>query len=105
MMTDVILNRMKLPKRMVLMPFFTILFYMFLTFIIYAIKNVWVYPFLDWNQGPKAAIWYFAIAISVVVIYFFMIGIHLVRNWIAKILDNESDRETIHFQETRSTMV
>lgn len=78
---------------------------MYIHIISIASKNVWVYPFLDWNQGPKAAIWYFAIAISVVVIYFFMIGIHLVRNWIAKILDNESDRETIHFQETRSTMV
>ncbi|KAG2228422.1 hypothetical protein INT48_005372 [Thamnidium elegans] len=97
MMMDVIFNRMQLPNRMVLFVFFTVLFYMFLAFVIYATENVWVYPFLDWSQGPRTAIWYFVVAILVVVIYFIMVGIHLLRDWIARKLGklDQSDRVSI----------
>ncbi|KAI9354009.1 hypothetical protein BD770DRAFT_392906 [Pilaira anomala] len=80
---EVIFNRMRLPIRMILPVFFTVLLYMFLAFIIFASKHVWVYSFLAWDQGPKAALWYFVVAIMIVVIFFVMLLIHLLRDYLA----------------------
>ena len=44
----------------------------------------WVYPFLNWSQGPTTAIWYFVVAIIVVVAFFIMILIHWIRDFIAR---------------------
>jgi flagellar biosynthesis/type III secretory pathway M-ring protein FliF/YscJ len=44
----------------------------------------WVYPFLDWSQGPPTAIWYFVVAIIVVVAFFIMILVHWIRDLIAR---------------------
>lgn len=43
-----------------------------------------MYPFLNWSQGPIAAVWYFMVAIITVVAYFIMVLIHFVRDWIAQ---------------------
>ncbi|KAI8970081.1 hypothetical protein BDF20DRAFT_915945 [Mycotypha africana] len=83
MLFDVIFNRMKLPIRLIVFVLLTVLFYMFLTFIIHATAGFWVYPFLDWQQGPKAAIWYFVVAIVVVVSFFIMKIVHSIRDYIA----------------------
>ncbi|KAG0326990.1 hypothetical protein BG000_001170, partial [Podila horticola] len=40
------------------------LFYMFLTFVVHKTQGTWVYPFLNWDQGPKAAIYYIGICIG-----------------------------------------
>lgn len=45
--------------------------------------HTWVYPFLSWDQGPSAAIWYFLVAALVIVFFFFMISVHLLRDWVA----------------------
>ncbi|CAO0799325.1 unnamed protein product [Mucor circinelloides] len=84
MIIDVIFNRIKIPIRLVLFVFFTVVFYMFLAFIIFASTGRWVYPFLDWSQGPPTAIWYFVVAIIVVVSFFIMILIHWIRDVIAR---------------------
>jgi hypothetical protein len=39
---------------------------------------------LDWSQGPKAAIWYFVVAIVVVLAFFFMVLVHMLRDWIVR---------------------
>ncbi|KAK4520717.1 uncharacterized protein ATC70_006596 [Mucor velutinosus] len=84
MITDVIFNRIKIPIRLVLPVFFTVIFYMFLAFVIFASTGRWVYPFLDWSQGPPTAIWYFVVAIIVVASFFLMILIHWIRDVIAR---------------------
>ncbi|CAO3653847.1 unnamed protein product [Mucor hiemalis] len=84
MIIDVILNRMRIPIRMVIFVILTVLFYMFLAFIVYATNGFWVYPFLDWKQGGKAAIWYVAVALIVVVSFFIQVLIHYLRDLIAR---------------------
>ncbi|CAO3610092.1 unnamed protein product [Mucor fragilis] len=84
MLIDVIFNRIKIPIRLVLFVFFTVVFYMFLSFIIFASTGTWTYPFLNWAIGPPAAIWYFVVAIIVVVSFFLMILIHWIRDVIAR---------------------
>lgn len=105
MLIDVIFNRIKIPIRLVLFVFFTVVFYMFLSFIIFARYSIfgpsihweltwqfryvystgtWTYPFLNWAIGPPAAIWYFVVAIIVVVSFFLMILIHWIRDVIAR---------------------
>lgn len=44
----------------------------------------WVYPFLDWYQGPSAAIWYFAVGIICVVAFFIQVLIHWLRDFVAR---------------------
>lgn len=39
-----------------------------------------MYSFLDWNQGPSAAIWYFIVAFAVVICFFLQCGIHKLRD-------------------------
>ncbi|KAF8981720.1 hypothetical protein BGZ46_002383 [Entomortierella lignicola] len=58
--------------------------YMFWAFVVYAATGGWVYPFLAWSQGPKAAIYYIAIAIALFIVYFVEYFIHKYRNkWLA----------------------
>ncbi|KAI9486804.1 MAG: hypothetical protein EXX96DRAFT_550671 [Benjaminiella poitrasii] len=80
---DVIFNRIQLPIRLVVFVIITVLFYMFLAFIIFSSKGIWVYPFLNWDQGPVAALWYFVVAIIVVVGFFIMVFVHWIRDFIA----------------------
>ncbi|KAF7720943.1 hypothetical protein EC973_005752 [Apophysomyces ossiformis] len=79
MFTDVILNRMVVHIRMVVPVFLTVILYMLLTFIIFGSEGWWVYSFLDWKQGPSAAIWYIAVASFVVVCFFLQVGVHALR--------------------------
>jgi hypothetical protein len=39
---------------------------------------------LDWTQGPKAAIWYFAVGIICVLAFFIQILIHWLRDFVAR---------------------
>ncbi|KAF9995360.1 hypothetical protein BGZ80_011242 [Entomortierella chlamydospora] len=58
--------------------------YMFLTFIYHKTSGNWVYPFLDWSQGPIAAAYYIGIAIGLFIIYFVLLVLHKYRNkWLA----------------------
>lgn len=47
-------------------------------------QGFWVYPFLEWDQGPKAAIWYVAVAAIVTLSFFLQVLIHFLRDFIAK---------------------
>lgn len=106
MLIDVTFNRMKISIRMVLFAILTVVLYMFLAFIIFAkwVKyhmrcttlkahtpflmlystGRWVYPFLRWSQGPITALWYFVVAIIVVLSFFIMILVHRVRDMVAR---------------------
>ncbi|KAF9353690.1 hypothetical protein BGX26_008553 [Mortierella sp. AD094] len=58
--------------------------YMFLTFIYHKTSGIWVYPFLDWSQGPIAAAYYIGIAVGLFIIYFALLVLHKHRNkWLA----------------------
>ncbi|KAF9086693.1 hypothetical protein BGX23_008650 [Mortierella sp. AD031] len=63
--------------------------YMFMTFIVYANEGIWVYPFLNWNQGPIAAAYYIGMAIGLFMLYFILYFIHEARN---KFFRNRSAR-------------
>lgn len=52
-----------------------------------------MYPFLDWSQGPKTAIWYFAVAIISVLIFFIQILIHWIRDFIARKMGKTEQEE------------
>ncbi|KAF1806383.1 hypothetical protein V8B55DRAFT_1456379 [Mucor lusitanicus] len=84
MLIDVTFNRMKISIRMVLFAILTVVLYMFLAFIIFANTGRWVYPFLRWSQGPITALWYFVVAIIVVLSFFIMILVHRVRDMVAR---------------------
>ncbi|KAF8935595.1 hypothetical protein EDD21DRAFT_331470 [Dissophora ornata] len=58
--------------------------YMFLTFIIHKTKGIWVYSFLDWDQGAICAAYYLGIAIGLLIIFFVLLVLHKYRNrWLA----------------------
>ncbi|KAI9340750.1 hypothetical protein BD770DRAFT_476527 [Pilaira anomala] len=84
MIIDVIFNRMKIPIRMIMFVLVTVVIYMCLAFVVYATQGFWVYPFLEWDQGPKAAIWYVAVAAIVTLSFFLQVLIHFLRDFIAK---------------------
>ncbi|GAA5817183.1 hypothetical protein MFLAVUS_010725 [Mucor flavus] len=84
MIFDVIFNRMKAPLRMIIFVLFTVLVYMCLAFVVHATQGYWVYPFLNWEQGPKAAIWYVAVAAIVIVSYLLQVLIHFLRDFVAR---------------------
>ncbi|KAG2212182.1 hypothetical protein INT46_006017 [Mucor plumbeus] len=69
---------------MVLLVFGTVLLYMCLIFIIFAVEKWWVYTFLDWNAGPSAIIWYLAISIFIILCFFLQVLLHKSRDFIAK---------------------
>lgn len=54
-------------------------------------EHWWVYSFLDWNQGPSAAIWYFIVAFAVVICFFLQWGIHKLRDCCAPSNDMVTD--------------
>ncbi|KAF9348216.1 hypothetical protein BGX26_000365 [Mortierella sp. AD094] len=60
------------------------LMYMCWSFVVHATTGKWVYPFLDWSQGPKAAIYYIGIAVALFIVFFAMYFIHKYRNkWLS----------------------
>ncbi|KAI9498189.1 hypothetical protein BDB00DRAFT_502929 [Zychaea mexicana] len=95
MMTEVIMTRMVLHTRMVVLVFGLVLVYLMLAFIIYACESWWVYSFLDWSQGPSAAIWYIAVAVFVILCFFLQKGIHALRDKIGVRRRMVDDDETI----------
>ncbi|KAI8344406.1 hypothetical protein BC941DRAFT_464632 [Chlamydoabsidia padenii] len=50
MLIDVILNRMIIQKRICFLVLLTVVFYICLAFIYYAIEHWWVYSFMDWTH-------------------------------------------------------
>ncbi|KAF9897186.1 hypothetical protein BX616_006042, partial [Lobosporangium transversale] len=54
--------------------------YMLLTFVVHATEGIWVYPFLDWDQGPIAAAYYLGVAVALFIIYFVLLVLHNYRN-------------------------
>ncbi|KAG0163151.1 Transmembrane protein 62 [Apophysomyces sp. BC1015] len=82
MFTDVMLNRMVIYIRMVIFVFLTVVVYMLLTFIIFGTEGWWVYSFLDWKQGPSAAIWYLMVSSFVIICFFLQVAIHAFRRWV-----------------------
>ncbi|OAC97691.1 hypothetical protein MUCCIDRAFT_116178 [Mucor lusitanicus CBS 277.49] len=83
LMVEVIFNRMIISINMVLLVFGTVLLYMCLVFIIFAVEHWWVYSFLDWSVGPSAIIWYLAISVFIVLCFFLQVGLHKARDRIA----------------------
>lgn len=47
-------------------------------------NHYWVYPFLDWSQGGKAAIWYIVVGVIAVVAFLIQVGIHWLRDFVAR---------------------
>ncbi|GAB5588227.1 hypothetical protein Unana1_03127 [Umbelopsis nana] len=84
MMIDVIFNKMIIVPRLVIFELLGMILYMCLAFVVYAVDHFWTYEFLDWSQGPKAAIWYFVVAILAVIVFFLQYGIHQFRDFIAR---------------------
>ncbi|KAG0222747.1 hypothetical protein B0O80DRAFT_46439 [Mortierella sp. GBAus27b] len=56
------------------------LLYMLLTFVVHKTKGIWVYPFLDWNQGAICVAYYLGIAIGLFVVFFVLLVLHRYRN-------------------------
>ncbi|CEG69331.1 hypothetical protein RMATCC62417_05423 [Rhizopus microsporus] len=83
LVVEVIFNRMKVQRSMIFLVYGTVVFYMFLTFIIFAVEQWWVYSFLDWSVGPSAIIWYVAISLFIVICFFFQMGLHKARDIVA----------------------
>ncbi|KAG0355231.1 hypothetical protein BC939DRAFT_229298 [Gamsiella multidivaricata] len=60
------------------------LLYMFLTFVVHKTKGIWVYPFLNWDQGAIAVAYYLGIALGLLIIFFVLLVLHRCRNrWLA----------------------
>jgi hypothetical protein len=93
MMIDVIFNRMIIVPRLVIFELGGLILYMCLAFVVFATDNFWTYSFLDWSQGPKAAIWYFVVAILAVIVFFLQYGIHQLRDFIARRVHRKKDHE------------
>ncbi|KAF9412086.1 hypothetical protein BGZ94_001147 [Podila epigama] len=80
------------------------LFYMFLTFIVHKTEGTWVYPFLDWNQGPKAAIYYIGICIGLFVVFFVLLFVHKYRNqWLQNRAAKVNPELALQHQQASST--
>ncbi|KAI9265940.1 hypothetical protein BY458DRAFT_556596 [Sporodiniella umbellata] len=95
MLCNVILGRQKIIMRMILPVLATILCFMFLAFIIHATRGYWVYPFLSWEKGPKAAIWYIAVALITLVAFFIQYLIHYVRDLVGRRLTDDQDKSLV----------
>ncbi|KAF9976920.1 hypothetical protein BGZ73_007537 [Actinomortierella ambigua] len=78
--SELIFNRNFLVPRHSLFVAIVMLFYMFLTFVVYASDGTWVYPFLDWSKGPKVAASYVGIAVALFIIFFILMILHRMRN-------------------------
>ncbi|CAO3591604.1 unnamed protein product [Absidia cylindrospora] len=84
MMLDVIFNRMRVYTNMIILIILNVIIYMCLSFLVHAVTNVWVYPFLDWSKGTQAALMYVIVGTLFTFVFFLMIGIHDFRDWIAQ---------------------
>ncbi|KAI8365710.1 hypothetical protein BD560DRAFT_436311 [Blakeslea trispora] len=85
-MIDVLLVRFRTNARMVLPVFLIFIMYILLTFIIYATTEHWEYPFLDWSQGPIAALWYFVNLAVCIASFFVVMLIEYIRDQLASFL-------------------
>ncbi|KAI1311952.1 hypothetical protein EDD11_003232 [Mortierella claussenii] len=76
--------------------------YMLLTFVVRRTEGVWVYPFLDWNQGSIAAAYYLGIAVGLFLIFFVLLVLHKYRNkWLAgrcANVNHDQQLESLHNQ-------
>lgn len=86
--------------RMVIFELMGMILYMCLAFVIYGVDHVWTYPFLDWSQGGKAAIWYVVIAVVAVIVFFLMYGIHRLRDFIASRVSRDNQHEQFDLEKT-----
>lgn len=59
----------------------------------------WVYSFLDWSQGPSAAVWYIAVALCVVICFFLQYGIHALRDWLASVFVKQQQVDKLRDKE------
>lgn len=55
---------------------------------------MWVYPFLDWSKGVQAALMYIVVGTIFTLVFFIMVGIHDLRDWIAQMV-HRAPRERI----------
>jgi uncharacterized protein YacL len=101
MMIDVIFNRMIVIPRLVIFELMGLILYMCLAFIIYATQHYWTYPFLDWSQGGKAAIWYIVVAVIAVVVFFLQYGIHRLRDYIASRAGRDRESQQYDLEKTQ----
>ncbi|ORX46738.1 hypothetical protein DM01DRAFT_1410463 [Hesseltinella vesiculosa] len=85
MLVDVIFNRMQVYTNMVLLLLVNVVLYMCLAFIVHAVDGIWVYPFLNWSHGATAAMMYLIVGLIFTVVFFIMMGIHDLRDWIAQL--------------------
>ncbi|KAF9385992.1 hypothetical protein CPC16_007771 [Podila verticillata] len=82
--SELVLNRHFLQPIHSLFVAGVMLFYMFLTFVVHKTQGTWVYPFLNWDQGPKAAIYYIGLCVGLFVVFFLLLLVHKYRNkWLA----------------------
>ncbi|KAG1446672.1 hypothetical protein G6F56_009498 [Rhizopus delemar] len=89
-LTEILFNRMIVQKKMIILVYGTVVAYMLMTFIIFAVEKWWVYSFLDWSVGPSAAIWYLAISLIIIIIFYFQLGLHKLRDLVANLFDEKS---------------
>ncbi|KAI8093007.1 uncharacterized protein BX664DRAFT_328711 [Halteromyces radiatus] len=94
MLIDVIFNRMKVYTNMIILIILHVVIYMCLAFLVHAITGVWVYGFLDWSRGLSAALIYVCVGTFFMIVFFVMIGIHDLRDWIAQ-KTNRAPKQTI----------
>ncbi|KAI8064191.1 hypothetical protein BC940DRAFT_306388 [Gongronella butleri] len=85
MLFDVIFNRMQVYTNMIVLLIVNVVIYMCLAFVVYAVDDVWVYPFLNWNLGASAALMYLIVGLVFVVVFFIIMGIHDLRDWLAQV--------------------
>ncbi|KAF9919900.1 hypothetical protein FBU30_010375 [Linnemannia zychae] len=82
---ELVFNRHFLQPRHSVVVAGVMLLYMLLTFVVRKTKGAWVYPFLDWDQGPICAAYYLGIAVGLFVVFFFLLMVHRLRNrWLVK---------------------
>ncbi|KAF9898083.1 hypothetical protein BX616_004516 [Lobosporangium transversale] len=73
---EMIFNRMELPWVYILGPISMIILYMFLAWVYFAVRGLWLYSFLDWSNGAMAAAWYIALLIGFALLFVLQKYIH-----------------------------
>jgi hypothetical protein len=46
---------------------------------------------MDYNQGPRSALWYIGLIIGYTIIFFFMYGVHLLRDFLGRRFGRNKD--------------
>ncbi|KAF8949491.1 hypothetical protein BGZ47_000032 [Haplosporangium gracile] len=77
---ELVFNRHFLQPRHSFVVAVVMILYMLLTFVVKKTKGEWVYPFLDWDQGPICAAYYLGMAVILFVIFFLLLVAHKLRN-------------------------